>query len=229
MFQPIAINLPFNQSLKYTQTPKVRGQSFRAGKCESTIWKPISRQDTKKTVLAAKRYERINKQFGQRNGPLGHIAIEVLELLANLVDFKTGRLEPSIDTIMRKTKRSRDAVVRALKALRQNGFLNWIRRYEETGTEERGPQRRQVSNAYRLSVPPRAVNTLGRFFKTPPLPDDVVQVEADRKAFIDEYRNGLQKEERVLFDVGDNPLGQALARLARNMSKQRESAKQTEY
>lgn len=41
------------------------------------------------------------------------------------------------------------------------------------------------------------------------------------------HRASLPMDELALFDVGDNPLGQALARLARSM-KQRESAKQTE-
>jgi hypothetical protein len=77
---------------------------------------------------------------GERTGPLGSVAIEVLEFFVNLVDFRTGRLEPSLTTIMGKVRRSRDAVVRALKALRAHGFLDWLRRYEPTGrTKDRPP------------------------------------------------------------------------------------------
>ncbi|HRM75333.1 MAG TPA: helix-turn-helix domain-containing protein, partial [Paracoccus sp. (in: a-proteobacteria)] len=61
-----------------------------------------------------------------------------MELFANLVDFRTGRLEPAIETLMRMLRRSRDAIVRALKALRSHGFLDWLRRYVPTGNEGRG-------------------------------------------------------------------------------------------
>lgn len=48
---------------------------------------------------------------------------------------KTGQLDPSIETLMRKLKRSRDSIVRALNALRAHGFLDWLRRYVPTGSE----------------------------------------------------------------------------------------------
>lgn len=178
-------------------------------------------------MLAARRYELTCREPGSRNGPLGGVAIEVLELFANLVNFRTGRLDPSIDFLMLKLRRSRDAIVRALKALRSHGFLDWLRRYVPTGNEGRGPQVQQTSNAYRLSLPARARQFLGRFGITPPPPDDHVQAEAERAAEMEAHRASLPMDELALFDVGNNPLGQALARLARSM-KQRESAKQTE-
>ncbi|WP_323055481.1 replication protein RepA [Brucella intermedia] len=151
----------------------------------------------------------------------------MLELFGNLVNFRTGRLDPSIDFLMLKLRRSRDAIVRALKALRLHGFLDWLRRYVPTGNEGRGPQVQQTSNAYRLSLPARARQFLGRFGVTPPLPDDHVQAEAERLAGNEAHRASLPMDELALFGVGDNPLGQALARLAQSM-KQRESARQTE-
>ena len=75
-------------------------------------------------VLAAKRYELAGRQAGRRRGPLGHVGLEVLELLANLVSYRSGRLEPAITYLMGKLKRSKDAVVRALAALREHGFLD---------------------------------------------------------------------------------------------------------
>lgn len=204
----------------------VRRQSHFKGRSEGQIWRPTTRQETQKVLLAAKRYELAKRQKGKRNGPLGAVAIEVLEYFVNLVDFRTGRLDPSLETIMSKVRRSRDAVVRALKALREHGFLDWLRRYELTGNES-GPQVQQASNAYRLSLPERALQCLGRFGKAPPPPDDHVQAEAERKAVIEAYRARLDISERALFDLGDNPLGQALARLGRSLQK-RESAKQTE-
>lgn len=205
----------------------VRRHSHFKGRSEGGIWRPTNRQEVQKILLAAKRYELAERQKGERTGPLGSVAIEVLEYFVNLVDFRTGRLEPSLDTIMGKVRRSRDAVVRALKALRAHGFLDWLRRYEPTDREGSGPQVRQASNAYRLSLPEKALRLLGRFGKAPPSPDDHVAAQAARMAELDAYRKALPLDELALFEAGDNPLGQALARLARSM-KQRESAKQTE-
>ena len=208
------------------RTP-VRRQSRAAGKCEGMFWRRTNRQEVRQIVLAARRYELACREPGTRNGPLGGVAIEVLELFANLVNFRTGRLDPSIDFLMLKLRRSRDAIVRALKALRSHGFLDWLRRYVPTGNEGRGPQVQQTSNAYRLSLPARARQFLGRFGMASPPPDDHVQAEAERAAEMEAHRASLPMDELALFDVGDNPLGQALARLARSM-KQRESARRTE-
>lgn len=208
------------------RTP-VRRQSRARGRCEGVFWRRTNRQDVRTIVLAARRYELVGRQPGARNGPLGGVAIELLELFANLVDFRTGRLEPSIDTLMVKLRRSRDAIVRALKNLRAHGFLDWLRRYQPTGNEGRGPQVQQTSNAYRMSLPDRARQLLGRWGVAPPLPDDHVQAEAERAADIEAHRVSLDIEARTLFDVGDNPLGQALARLGKAINL-RESVRQTE-
>ncbi|WP_105386496.1 replication protein A [Neorhizobium alkalisoli] len=205
----------------------VRKQSRAAGKCEGVFWRRTNRQEVQQILLAAKRYERVQRQPGSRSGPLGSVAVEILELFVNLVDFRTGRLEPSIDTMMRKLRRSRDAVVRGLKALRTHGFLDWLRRYEPTGNAGRGPQVQQTSNAYRLSLPEKARRLLGRLGAPHPLPDDYTHAREIRAAAIDAHRQSLPLEERTLFDAGDNPLGQALARLGKSI-KQRESARQTE-
>lgn len=205
----------------------VRRQSCARGRCEGVFWRRTNRQDVRMIVLAARRYELAGRQPGARNGPLGGVAIELLELFANLVDFRTGRLEPSIDTLMLKLRRSRDAIVRALKNLRAHGFLDWLRRYEPTGNEGRGPQVKQASNAYRMSLPERARQVLGRWGVAPPPPDDHMQIEAERAAELEAHRLSLDIEARTLFDVGDNPLGHALARLGRAI-KLRESARQTE-
>lgn len=205
----------------------VRRHSHFKGRSEARIWRPTNRQEVQKVLLAAKRYELAERQKGERTGPLGSVAIEVLEFFVNLVDFRTGRLEPSLDTIMGKVRRSRDAVVRALKALRAHGFLDWLRRYEPTGNEGRGPQVQQASNAYRLSLPEKALRLLGRFGKAPPPPDDHAAAQAARADELDAYRKALPLDELALFEAGDNPLGRVLAALGKSL-QQRESAKQTE-
>ncbi len=205
----------------------VRRHSRAAGACEGVFWRRTSRQDVQKILLAVKRYELAGRGPGSRSGPLGVVAIELVELFANMVDFRTGRLEPSIETLMRHLKRSRDAIVRALKALRTHGFLDWLRRYVPTGNEGAGPQVQQTSNAYRLSLPLRALRLLGRLGMAPPPPDDHSHAQEQHAAEITAHQDSLPLDELPLFTIGDNPLGRALASLGKAM-KQRESARQTE-
>lgn len=209
------------------RTP-VRRHSYRAHHCEAGIWRRTTRQETQQIVRAAKRYDREGRQPGTRSGPLGGIAIELIELLANLVDFRSGRLDPSIDTIMRMLRRSRGAVVSALKALRDHGFLDWMRRYVHTGNEGRGPQVQQTSNAYRLSLPERARALLGRFGKAVPLPLDVEQAIKQRESMLASHQAQLSLEELPAFLHGDTALSKSLAALGTLIGRKRESIKQTE-
>ncbi len=156
----------------------LRRHSHQVGRCEGVFWRRTDQREVRYVVLAARKYELATRRPGRRNGALGHVA---LELLGNLVSFKTGRLEPSVVFLMDRLKRSRDAVVRALQALRTHGFLNLLRRYEPTGREGRGPQVRQVSNAYRLVLPPRAARLLCVQGEAVPLPDDLTQELATRR------------------------------------------------
>ena len=204
----------------------VRRQSHAAGRCEGVFWKATNRQETRRVILAARRYELVGRQPGARSGPLGFVALEVLELLANLVHHRTGRLDPSLDYLMGKLRRSRDAIVRALKSLRAHGFLDWLRRYVPTGNEGRGPQVKQTSNAYRILLPAAARRLLGRLMEEPPTPDDFSHAQEQHRAEVEAHKAALPLSERALFEVGDTPLGQALARLGRAL--ERESAKRTE-
>lgn len=207
---------------------RVRRNSHRRGRCEGTFWRRTDRREVRRIVLSARRYDLVGRRTGRRNGPLGHVALEVLDLLANLVDFHTGRLEPSYDYLAAKLRRSRAAVARALKALREHGFLDRLRRYEETGQEgQRGPQVRQVSNAYRLSLPARALRLLGRIMQPAPLPDDVAQAQEERAAEREAHKVALPLDELPLFEVEDARLGRLLAELGRKV-RERESAKQAE-
>lgn len=86
--------------------------------------------------------------------PLGLHGLRVLEALLGrrgkvALDFKTGRLDPALDTIAAAARVSKTTVVRALARLKELKILDWIRRSESTGNDGLyGPQRRQVSNAY---------------------------------------------------------------------------------
>lgn len=92
----------------------------------------------------------------RKNGgrPLGLAGIRVLETLLGrrgviAIDFRTGRLEPAIDTIARVAGVARTTVVRALARLRAMKILDWVRRSQaKPDAGDWGPQREQVSNAY---------------------------------------------------------------------------------
>ena len=206
----------------------VRRHSRLAGRCEGAFWRPTNRGETRRVLLAAHRYELAGRAKGQRNGPLGHVALEVLAYMANLVRHRTGRLEPSLDTLAARLRRSRSAVVQALAALRRHGFLDWLRRYEPTGvTEGRGPRVRQVSNAYRLLLPPRAAQLLGHWGEAPPLPDDVAHARETREAELRAHRDALPLDELARFEIESSPLARTLAELGCRV-QERESARRSE-
>jgi hypothetical protein len=134
---------------------------------------------------------------------------------------------------MGKLRRSKDAVVRALAALREHGFLDWLRRHEKVElVEGPGPRVRQVSNAYRLSLPRRAAQLLGHLLSSPPLPDDLAQEREDRATYLAEHKASLPLSELPLVEVEDDRLARVLGELgcaveARSM-QERESARQAE-
>ena len=196
----------------------VRRGSRLAGTCEDAWWRPTPRPEVRRVLLAAKRYEVAGRQAGCRRGPLGHVGLEVLELLANLVSYRSGRLEPAITYLMGKLKRSKDAVVRALAALREHGFLDWLRRHErvEVLEDAPGPRVRQVSNAYRLSLPARAAKLLEHWVSSSsPLTDDVMQEREDRAAWVREHKDALPLEELPLAEVEDDRLARVLGEMGR--------------
>ncbi|HET9335696.1 MAG TPA: hypothetical protein VFO12_04725 [Sphingomicrobium sp.] len=178
----------------------VRRNSYHRGEREQLLWRPIGKDKRSAKRLigarlkAARQYEHHHrrkiqrKHPGRRNGPLGDIGLLVLEALYDLVDFKTGRLDPAIDTIAARICKARSAVVRALARLREHGFIKWIRRSEPIENEGAGPQVRQISNAYGFGMPAEAAAWVERSLGNGPLPDDEVSRceshEAELKAML---------------------------------------------
>lgn len=162
----------------------VRRNSYHATDRRAlAIWKPIG-NGTKKggrrfwgaLMRVAEQYDDEGKQAGKVNGRLGHVALRILREMGRRVDYRTGRLDPALNTIMEWTRRSKGAVVAALARLREHGFLDWVRRTEPIEDPEPfGPQVRQLSNAYGVDVHrlPRDVrDTLVRLLDRGPAPDD---------------------------------------------------------
>jgi hypothetical protein len=192
---------------------RVRRHSKPKGR-EGLFWQRFDRRQVGRYIVAAERFDRTQRQRGQRNGPLGPIGLEVWKELLRLVDYRSGRLDPCIATLAARTRRSTSAVVAALKALRTHGFLDWLRRYAETDNEGKGPQVRQISNAYRLLLPPRALALLGQLFTPAPAPEDDAQRLEDLAEEHARMLAALSPAERVKAIMPDGPLADALARMA---------------
>ena len=79
--------------------------------------------------------------------------MQVFEALIRHMDFRTGRCDPSLDTIAATCKLSRRTVVRHLDVLRRERLIDWARRTVKTGNAPgEGPQRKQTSNAYFIDL-----------------------------------------------------------------------------
>jgi len=191
------------------------------------FYRPITRRTGRQIVQAARMFDCDTRQPGQRNGALGSVALEIIDYLANLIDFKTGRLEPSLLYLVEKLKRSKAAIVRGLQALRQHGFIDWIRRFERIANDGAGPQVKQSSNAYRLSLPQRAAKLLGRYYKDVPLAGDLEHHERDQRSSYDAMLASMPLSDQPRMIVADPSLEAALAKLG-SVIEERESAKRSE-
>ena len=189
-------------------------------------WQPIAAGNKKEAwrivqarLQDAEAYDRCNKQPRKNNGPLGHVGIEVLRQLYRMVDFKTGRLEPSIETICHEIKRSRAAVVAALCRLREHGFVDWIRRAEPTSNEGSGPQIRQITNAYWLSLPRCAEAKVAKCLAEAPVPDcELAHAEAS-EAELQAMMEELSWEEEVMLQTEDPELTRLLLSYGDSVSR----------
>lgn len=203
----------------------VRRNSRHAGEREHRIWRPLGRNAREgrrfaaAVMKAAEFYELRNKQGGKKNGPIGHVGLEVLRALFRFVDFKTGRLEPAIATICERIRRSRAAVVSALARLKEHGFLDWIRRTEPTDNVGAGPQVRQITNAYGFDLArlPRsaaawAKKVLG--IGQPP-PDCEDGRREQHRADMDAMLDTVSCEEQAEALVDDDGLRESLAAFGR--------------
>lgn len=137
-------------------------------------WRPLSRSEANRKILALKVYQSKLRKPGQRWGAEGTIsagAIGLYELLCNMAVKNGGRLEPSAGWLA-KARNVPVKVIHSWKAqLKAHGFLDWVRRYIETGRDGlRGPQVEQTTNAYWLAAPREALDAADKL-KPPPSAD----------------------------------------------------------
>jgi DNA-binding MarR family transcriptional regulator len=197
----------------------VRRNSYHRGEREHRIWQPLDPREKWARLRSAELFELENKEWGKRDGPLGHVALDVLRVMHRVIDYRTGRLEPSIDWLMRKLRRARATIVRALKRLKEAGFLEWIRRTEPTGNEGAGPQVRQITNAYGLKLPASAAAFVRKIMRRPPPPDDDAWRRQDAAEGAEAMLAALPLDELGRHFGGDSPLGESLAALGRALGR----------
>lgn len=210
----------------------VRRNSRRAGS-EGIFWRPVRRADVRLLIRYAERLEYTGRAKGQRNGPLGQIGIDLLKELGNLVRYSTGRLDPSYDYLAAKLKRSRSAVAEGLARLRAAGLLDWLRRFEPDPDKagQRGPQIKQVSNAYRFMMPVGIGRMIGLFSKPAPLPSDEVDRQDDRRKMVErwEWEEGELYQLMLRHGASADELDARFERLwASRMEHERKSSKRSE-
>lgn len=203
-----------------------RRNSYHRGEREARLWQPIAstKADAHRLIAArmkaAEFYDRHQKEKGKRNGSLGHVALEVLRELYRIVDFKTGRLEPAIDTICGRVRRARASVVAALARLKAHGFLDWIRRTEPTDNDGAGPQVRQISNAYWFGLPAYAAAWVRKTIGKGPPPDCELARRAADQAETEAMLNQASTDEEVDFLVGrDSPDAAIFKRMNSTIAK----------
>lgn len=226
---PGSVARPRRRSTIQRTGQPVRRHSYLKGR-EGTFWRPMPKRQARAILLAAERFELQTKRQrkGKHTGALGGVALEILRFMINILDQRTGRLEPSIAAMEKALCRSRDAIVRGLQALREHGFLDWLRRYEPTG-KDHGPQVVQTNNAYRLSLPRRLAALVAKYYQAPPPPDDDAHrretIARERQAYLDSLPLG--EWARATIDAGDDPesarYAAALIGLADSYEAQRES------
>jgi hypothetical protein len=214
--------------------------SYHQGQIEKRIWRPLG-DGTKRTgkrlaalvVKYARQFEARTRaerrattenKRNLRRGLLGDVGVEVLDLLWEMVDFMTGRLEPAIQTIADALGRSYAAVHAAISDLRARGFLQWERRSEPIEDPvPGGPLVRQISNAYVLLVPEALRDYVRKLFAPAPPAACVVWDAEQRKA---EFKRALASMTRSEFHRatwdGDTRQGETIANIAR-MLDERES------
>jgi hypothetical protein len=204
----------------------VRRNSHCASDCRSVrLWQPLgaNNRDARRLIgarmKAAEFYNERNKHPGDREGPIGEIGVRLLRELYRIVDYKTGRLEPAIDTLCKRISRARATVVKYLARLKAHGFLDWVRRSEIVDNPGAGPQVRQITNAYGFGLPAAAAAWVKNILGNGPTPDcEMARREADA-AEVEAMLDSAGTDELVDFYVADPKLAELLKGLGSSLFK----------
>lgn len=205
--------------------PVRRNSYYRTDPRSERLWRRLgadnreARRIIAARLKAAEHYNERNKAAGDREGPLGDIGVRLLRELYRIVDYKTGRLEPAIDTLCQRVKRARATVVKYLGRLKEHGFLDWVRRSEPTENDGAGPQVRQIPNAYGFGLPEAAAAWVKKILGNGPAPDCELARREQDAAEVDAMLATTTTDEAVEFLAGnDGQLSEILKRIGSSLS-----------
>jgi hypothetical protein len=179
-------------------------------------FQPMPRRQATRLYHKARAFERQTRQPGRQDGALGRNGLLVLHaLIFDCLNYASGRLDPSYAAIARKACISPRSVARGLTRLKLAGVLHWVRRCLSHWEDGRF-RLEQETNAYAVrpvsqwrgffepaETPPPHPATWGA---TPPLPDQLAQAVADRRAG--------DSAESVLKHLADDPKDTAACAMA---------------
>jgi len=129
----------------------------------------FSREEGVRYIAALERYAETLRQPGQRTGTPGTIsfgAVRLAQLLMRLAVKYNGRVEPTVAWLAKQLNVARKSVHAWKAQLAEHGLLQWERRYVHVGLpRQSGPQLKQTSNAYRLSLPKKASDLIAHIWR----------------------------------------------------------------
>lgn len=128
---------------------------WRDSTTQEARYAPLSKKQAARILHKARRWDRRTRGFGTHGGIIGRTALSVLNaLLFDLPDLhRTGKLDPSYDTIGKWAGVCRRAVASALQRLKTLGILNWLRRCTAERDQLGRITLKQDTNAYAV-IPP---------------------------------------------------------------------------
>ncbi|MDX3908441.1 MAG: hypothetical protein QHC67_01285 [Sphingobium sp.] len=149
----------------------VRRNSRHASEFERRRWRQTNmfpRSEHNARMSALEHIKLSTKMKGKRRGLVGDVEMETYRYMLRRRGKLDGRLDMAIDTIAKDIRRARSAVIEALKRLKELGFVDWLRRTAPVEDPEPGGQYvQQITNAYFLTLPPKAAELLRRIFRRP--------------------------------------------------------------
>ena len=204
----------------------VRRDSVEAGTFEHVFFVAPAKGETDRLLRAARRILDAGRQLRrearcdgrvltpaeQRLTTLTAASVRVFEEILTLARLNRGRIFPSYDHLAQATSLGRATVARALRILEGIGFLVRQRRFKRIEGDGPGPRYEQTSNAYRTFLPKIVQAYLPRWMRSAPVPDDMLQREADRREETEHMLSRLSLRDQARAMV-DGPLGKVLARL----------------
>ncbi len=142
---------------------------------------PMAKRQAVRLYHEARRFERQTRSYGRQDGALGRNGLAVLHaLLFDFLNFRSGRLDPSIAAIAKAAAISISSAKRGLVRLKAAGVVSWLRRCAEVIAADGRFQLRQETNAYSVrpasqwrgfaATPAPALHPLV-WGASPPLPD----------------------------------------------------------